>query len=110
MDIPYRLIGFFILLMSVVYGVTGLLYAGSGYESFDFSRDIGVDWDFLWFDEIVEGFKLLGKIISVIPQVITFNIPKIPDSVRVGLNMIFIPMLFITIMGIIAYIRELMKR
>ena len=165
MDIPINYIAFFIVVMSVTYAVSGLIYltdernenfdyvvaiksqtehdenvvlteeeyvealmqywnTGGGQFSYreiltreqaiedyqiykaDMERVANLGGTGTWISKI-QGFLAVtfGTIVFLF-DVMTFNVPHMPEVVRIGLNMIFLPMLALFLLGIYPYIKD----
>ena len=157
MDIPINYIAFFIVVMSVTYAVSGLIYlTDERNENFDYvvalksqtehdenvvltqeefvemerefwgydvlSEQEAIDYYLIykadmervanlggagtWINKIQSFLAVAFGTIVFLFDVMTFNIPHMPEVVRIGLNAIFLPMLALFLLGIYPYIKD----
>ena len=165
MEIPIKFIAFFIIVMSITYTISGLIYiADARSENFDYvvaiqtqtehdenvvltqeeyvealmqywntgggqfsyreilTREQAIE-DYEYYKADMERIANLGgagtwisKIQGILAiafgtilflfDVMTFNVPHMPNVVRLGLNSIFLPMLALFLLGIYPYIKD----
>ena len=109
---PPFIVGFIIILISV-YTVTGIIYVSSeelpeSYEQF-LSPKSETLTDLGGVGDIIHYSGKMVDTINIFFDLITFNIPKMPNVVRIVLNCVFIPMIIIFIINVYPYIRDLVE-
>lgn len=109
MEVPIKYLASIIIIMSITYSVTGYIYFTQEYTIPSPLSEGGLAgvYDVPLIGGFAKGIDWLWGVITYLFDVVTFNIPKMPIIVRTVLNIIFIPLLIVFVIGIYPFVEKL---